>query len=317
MSSSRSCKSISCDADEKEAGEVANQDEGRGLGSRELQTLLLMGQALNAEQEPERICHWVCDAAASLLGTSLAVIALAPTEQEGPGSVYGKIEDSPLPEHLARDIAKLAQTEWPASLKSSRVAVLQRSDLPADLTRRGITHLVRLDVRTIDQDFGTLMVGTDGSQDIGPREQFVLSTLANEGAQALENVRLRREIRRAGERMKNDLVAAAKIQQSLLPRRLEEVPGVNLTWAFKPCDELAGDIFNAFLLDEKHVGLYLVDVSGHGVVAALLAVTLNHVLSPVPSQHSLLRQHIEGSTYQPLLSITRKCGFLNWRRGWA
>ena len=115
---------------------MVDQDEGSGLGSRELQTLLLMGQALSAEQEPERICHWVCDAAASLLGTSLAAIALAPTEQDSPGSAYGKIGDSPLPEPLAREIAKLAQTEWPASLKSTRVAVLQKSNLPADLTRR-------------------------------------------------------------------------------------------------------------------------------------------------------------------------------------
>ncbi len=43
------------------------------------------------------------------------------------------------------------------------------------------------------------MVGTDGSQDIGSREQFVLSTLANEAAVALENVRLRLEIQRAKE----------------------------------------------------------------------------------------------------------------------
>ena len=248
---------------------MADQDEGRDLAPGELQTLLFLGQAMSAEQDPERICHWVCDAATSLLGTPLAAIALAPTEQEKPGSVYGKIGDSFLSKAVARDIAKLAQTEWPASLKSSRVAVLQKSNLPADLTGRGIRHLVRLPVRTIHQDFGTLMVGTGGSWDIGSREQFVLSTLANEGAQALENIRLRREIQRASERMKNDLAAAAKIQQSLLPRGPLEFAGVKFRWAFKPCEELAGDIFNVFLLDESQVGVYLADVSGHGVVAAL------------------------------------------------
>ena len=279
---------------------MADQDEGIGLDPRELQTLLLLGQAMSAEQDPERVCHWVCESAASFLETSLAVMVLAPAERDGPGSVYGKIGDSPLPEPLAGAMAKLTQTEWPASLKSSRVAVLQKSNLPADLTRRGITHLVRLDVRTIHQYFGTLMVGTDGAQDIGSREQFVLSTLANEGALALENLRLRCEIQKANRRMQNDLAAAAKVQESLLPRGPQEIAGVKFTWAYKPCDELGGNIFNVFRLDEQHVGLYILDVSGHGAAAALLSVTLSHVLSPVGSPHSLLKQYIEGATYRLL-----------------
>lgn len=112
--------------------------------------------------------------------------------------------------------------------------------------------------------------------------------------------RAEKALRGANEKMKRDLIAAAKIQQSLLPKVSPDIPGVNFTWAFQPCEELAGDVFNVFRLDEKQVGLYLVDVSGHGVVAALLSVTLNHVLSPVPRQHSLLRQHIEGARYQVL-----------------
>ena len=65
---------------------------------------------------------------------------------------------------------------------------------------------------------------------------------------------------------------------------------MNFAWVFKPCEELGGDILNVFMLDEQQVGLYLLDVSGHGVTAALLSVTLNRVLSPAPSPHSLLKQ---------------------------
>jgi sigma-B regulation protein RsbU (phosphoserine phosphatase) len=43
---------------------------------------------------------------------------------------------------------------------------------------------------------------------------------------------------------------------------------------------LAGDTLNFFRLDERHVALYVLDVSGHGVAASLLAVTLSHLLSP-------------------------------------
>src|SRR5205814_9681296 len=52
-------------------------------------------------------------------------------------------------------------------------------------------------------------------------------------------------------------------------------------WVSRPCEELAGDTLNVVRLDDDHVGLYLLDVSGHGVAAALLAVRAHQVLSPV------------------------------------
>lgn len=93
--------------------------------------------------------------------------------------------------------------------------------------------------------------------------------------------------------MKNDLQAAAKIQHSLLPTRMPETEGVKTAWLFNPCEELAGDTLNIFRLDDKHLGLYLLDVSGHGVPAALLSVTLSRILAP--SEGSILRVHGDGS----------------------
>jgi sigma-B regulation protein RsbU (phosphoserine phosphatase) len=56
-----------------------------------------------------------------------------------------------------------------------------------------------------------------------------------------------------------------------------------------PCQELAGDFLNVLPLDDHHVGLYILDVSGHGVAAALLSVTLSHFLSPVADRSFLYR----------------------------
>ena len=118
--------------------------------------------------------------------------------------------------------------------------------------------------------------------------------------QVTERKRAQEELQKANQRMKSDLEAAAEIQKSLLPKAPPDIAGVSFAWVFKPCEELAGDILNAFMLDEQQVGLYLLDVSGHGVTAALLSVTLNRVLSPAPSPHSLLKQHVEGSRYRLL-----------------
>jgi phosphoserine phosphatase RsbU/P len=92
----------------------------------------------------------------------------------------------------------------------------------------------------------------------------------------------------ANGRMSRDLRAAAKIQETFLPRQTPRVPGADFAWAYRPCDELAGDGLNVVPLGDGAVGLYVLDVSGHGVAAALLSVTLSRLLSPPSDPSSIL-----------------------------
>ena len=98
------------------------------------------------------------------------------------------------------------------------------------------------------------------------------------------------ELGKINARMHRDLEAAAKIQQSFLPTKLPECDEVEFAWKYVPCDELAGDTLNVFYLDKEHIGLYLLDVSGHGVSAALLSVNLSRALNPNPGQSNLLKE---------------------------
>ncbi|NIM63495.1 MAG: SpoIIE family protein phosphatase, partial [Acidobacteria bacterium] len=61
------------------------------------------------------------------------------------------------------------------------------------------------------------------------------------------------------------------------------------------CDELAGDFLNYFALDDRHVAVFVVDVSGHGVASSLLSVTVGRLLTPQVSSTSLLVQDGNGS----------------------
>jgi sigma-B regulation protein RsbU (phosphoserine phosphatase) len=91
------------------------------------------------------------------------------------------------------------------------------------------------------------------------------------------------ELAEANERMKRDLEAAARIHQAFLPAVLPEVPGARLAWTFRSCGQLAGDFLNAFRLGDRHLGLCVLDVNGHGVAAALLSVTASHLLARMSS----------------------------------
>jgi len=64
-----------------------------------------------------------------------------------------------------------------------------------------------------------------------------------------------------------------------LPDEHVDVEGAEFMWHYRPCDELAGDGLNVFKCDDENVAMYVMDVSGHGVAAALLSVSVTHHLS--------------------------------------
>lgn len=102
------------------------------------------------------------------------------------------------------------------------------------------------------------------------------------------------DLEEANARMSRDLRAAARIQESLLPRTSPDVPGLTFAWAFRPCDELAGDGLSAIKLDEHRVALYVLDVSGHGVASSLMSVSVGRLLTPPTDASSVLVKGGEG-----------------------
>ena len=74
-----------------------------------------------------------------------------------------------------------------------------------------------------------------------------------------------------------ELSEAADYVKSLLPPPIDTGP-VRTDWRFVPSASLGGDSFGYHWLDEDHFAIYLVDVSGHGVGAALLSVSVINAL---------------------------------------
>ncbi len=79
-----------------------------------------------------------------------------------------------------------------------------------------------------------------------------------------------------------DLAKAGDYVRSLLPPPLASGP-LHTQWFFQPSARVGGDAFGYHPLDEQHWGLYLLDVSGHGVGAAMHGVSVMNTLR----RHSL------------------------------
>jgi sigma-B regulation protein RsbU (phosphoserine phosphatase) len=74
-----------------------------------------------------------------------------------------------------------------------------------------------------------------------------------------------------------ELAEAAQYVKSLLPPPVDEGP-VTIDWRFLTSTSLGGDAFGYGWIDDDHLQVYLLDVCGHGVGAALLSVTVMNVI---------------------------------------
>ncbi len=88
--------------------------------------------------------------------------------------------------------------------------------------------------------------------------------------------RSRKEVERDQE-LQRDLDKARNYVTSLLPAPIVAGP-IRTDWCFQPSTQLGGDAFSYGRLDDAHVLAYLIDVSGHGVGAAMHSVTVLNVL---------------------------------------
>lgn len=96
-----------------------------------------------------------------------------------------------------------------------------------------------------------------------------------------------------------DIIAAAGIQRSLLPPSPPSVDIIDVDWRFLPCQKIGGDIFNLFRLDEDHWVIYMLDVSGHGVPSAMVAVSVSQMLHPHTGL--LLEKPIQSGPYYEVI----------------
>lgn len=93
----------------------------------------------------------------------------------------------------------------------------------------------------------------------------------------LERDRAMAELKKSRDALKNELEQAAQYVESLLPAKID-TPEIRADWIFKSSTELGGDCFGYGNIDAENFAMYLIDVCGHGVGAALLSVSAMNVL---------------------------------------
>lgn len=81
-----------------------------------------------------------------------------------------------------------------------------------------------------------------------------------------------------------DIEYAREMQSLILPTNIPQDSAVSFNAGYFPAERLSGDFYNIIKLDENNIAIYIGDVSGHGVSAAMLTMFANQNIKPTKQQ---------------------------------
>jgi sigma-B regulation protein RsbU (phosphoserine phosphatase) len=140
-----------------------------------------------------------------------------------------------------------------------------------------IRSVLSVPLKVKDRLIGSVNLFNKQGGDFTEEDQRLLSIIATQSAQVIENARLYEE-EREKERMMRDLLMAQQIQKSLLPRENPSFPGMDIAGRNVPAHEVGGDYFDFIPLENDLLAITLGDVSGKGISAALLMSNVHATL---------------------------------------
>jgi serine phosphatase RsbU (regulator of sigma subunit)/uncharacterized membrane protein len=165
----------------------------------------------------------------------------------------------------------------------SKEPVIERDDF-INLFPGEYSKLINENIYTIipmvikSKPVGLILFGLkhSGSQFAG-KDIELLNATANQAAISIENARLY-QTEAEKQKIERDLDLARKIQQSLLPQSIPNIPGLDIYGEMIPAMQVGGDYFDFIPVSDKKLFVVVGDVSGKGLAASLYMTKLQTMI---------------------------------------
>ncbi len=104
------------------------------------------------------------------------------------------------------------------------------------------------------------------------------------------------QLQKVYDSLDRDLIEARKLQLALVRERQRDYGAGLVSVMLRPSGHVGGDLVGSFPIDDTRIGVFAVDVSGHGVASAMMTARLAGLLSGTsPDQNIALRLRDDGS----------------------
>lgn len=103
------------------------------------------------------------------------------------------------------------------------------------------------------------------------------------------------ELQEIHDAIDKDLRQARTIQQALVPERMRVIGTSRVSLLLQPCGHVGGDLVGMFTPQDQRLGLYSIDVSGHGITSAMVTARVaGYMSSAFPDQNLALDRGMDG-----------------------
>jgi sigma-B regulation protein RsbU (phosphoserine phosphatase) len=152
---------------------------------------------------------------------------------------------------------------------------------PTEQEKQDIHSVLCVPILSRGQIIGILSVTNKKSVEPFSKDDLrLLSIIAAQSGQLIQNLKLQQEVLEK-QRLANELAMARKMQYNLIPKSEPQSEFLDISSYFKPAEEVGGDYYDYFSLDDTRIGIVQADESGHGASAAMIMTMIKGILHTI------------------------------------
>jgi serine phosphatase RsbU (regulator of sigma subunit) len=250
---------------------------------KRLSSLHLLSRAISSEFDLNRLAETTVDLALQVTEADSCWLALRDEES---GAWRLAAARHLFPDELAEGVPPVV-TRWAIEqLQPKLVNFVGKSSLNVAMSvwKRDVQSLIAVPLKSGDVAVGCLYVGRKLEYGFEQDDLDMLVAFSEQVVIALKNAKLV-ESSLIKERLEQELRIAHNAQMKLLPKAMPQLPGVAVEAVCMTANEVGGDYYDFFPIDESHMGLVIADVSGKGASAAFIMAELKGIMEALAPKH--------------------------------
>ena len=222
-----------------------------------------LSQSIPAGESEEKVYEILLDSAVSAVFSEAAWLEISDPSGKIELTITHNLEEDAIPK--IRNAVKTSAFKKILNSDFERNPQIQK--LSAKLKDVHYRSILIFPVTVKNEKIGTLALLKEVDDGFNKEMIDIIDTFVNQASISIENFRLLREAIE-NERYKEELKIATRVQHSLLPKVLNQNECFEIDAFTNAADEVGGDYYDTFKLDDHRTALIIGDVSGKGTSAA-------------------------------------------------
>ncbi|HGE72382.1 TPA: GAF domain-containing protein [Candidatus Poribacteria bacterium] len=239
---------------------------------RELTTLYEVSKLLTSTLDLNEVLNLIVKTTANHVGVKACSVRLL---NEKTGEMVLKAAYGLSDEYIQKGQVFAWRGVYKDVISKGQVAIVY--DAPTDPRFEYAEHAIKEGIKSMlivgliiqGKPIGALSVYTDRHYIFSKEQIQIFKGIANEAASVIEKAILYEE-RIERQRIEQELAAAAKIQENLMPRTVPNLAGFQISAKNIPSQLVGGDFYDFIPFGQSHLGMVIADVSGKGIPGAIL-----------------------------------------------